>query len=176
MLEPLEYRRIPVGVPLKPFDCGNADLNDFFHKDAKDYASQLLAVTYAFETDDLTVAFFSVLNDAIYNKDSHGQRITNKLTRRIPNPKRRPTFPSVKIGRFGICKDYQRNGVGTAVITFIKHLFTASNITGCRFVTVDAYAEVVEFYRKCGFHFLHDADRRDDTRQMWFDLKTFSPD
>ena len=36
---------------LKPFDCGNADLNDFLLNDAKAYASHLLAVTYLLEND-----------------------------------------------------------------------------------------------------------------------------
>ena len=37
---------------MKPFDCGNSDLNDFLLNDAKAYASHLLAVTYLLEDDN----------------------------------------------------------------------------------------------------------------------------
>lgn len=40
-----------------PFDCGEPDLNDFLLTDAKDYASQLLAVTYLIESTD-AVGFY----------------------------------------------------------------------------------------------------------------------
>ena len=42
---------------MKPFDCGNADLNDFLLNDAKAYASRLLAVTYLLEDDKELLAF-----------------------------------------------------------------------------------------------------------------------
>ena len=54
----------------KHFDCGDEDLNDFFLNDSKSYSRQLLAVTYALESKDETVAFFSVLNDSIRKGDT----------------------------------------------------------------------------------------------------------
>ncbi len=49
----------------KPFDCGEADLNDFLLQDAKQYLKGLLAVTYIVEDENSTVAFFSLSNDRI---------------------------------------------------------------------------------------------------------------
>lgn len=49
--------RLTEELPLKPFDCGNADLNDFLLNDAKAYASRLLAVTYLLEDDKELLAF-----------------------------------------------------------------------------------------------------------------------
>lgn len=43
--------RLTQDYTIKPFDCGNADLNDFLLNDAKHYASHLLAVTYLLEDE-----------------------------------------------------------------------------------------------------------------------------
>lgn len=70
MLENFPVRRLDPDSYLNPFDCGDQDLNDFFRSDTANYAQELLAVTYTFEDKNNTVAFFSVLNDAIINQDS----------------------------------------------------------------------------------------------------------
>ena len=41
---------------------------------------------------------------------------------------------------------------------------------GCRFLTVDAYADAVPFYLKNGFMPLNDDDLYDATRLLFFDL------
>lgn len=70
---------------------------------------------------------------------------------------------------------YQKQGIGSEVLSFIKSFFTIRNKTGCRFITVDAYNcdRVIEFYEDNGFRFLTDKDKSEDTRLMYFDLKTF---
>lgn len=50
---------------IKPFDCGDDDLNDFLLIDAKQYYQKLLAVTYILNGSSDTIAFFSLLNDKI---------------------------------------------------------------------------------------------------------------
>jgi hypothetical protein len=44
--------------------------------------------------------------------------------------------------------------------------------TGCRFLTVDAYRDAFPFYQKNYFNFLAGQGLVDDTRIMYFDLKT----
>ena len=50
------------------------------------------------------------------------------------------------------------------------------NKTGCRFITVDAYVDVVPFYQKNGFLFMGAEERKryekgkGDTVAMYFDL------
>lgn len=176
MIGKFQYRRLTVDYNVKTFDCGDSDLNEFFLKDAVNYLRQLLAVTYVFESKDETVAFFSVLNDKIINKDTETQNtISHKLSRKIPNDKRRPSYPAVKIGRLGVHLNYQSQGIGCEVIDFIKALFTDDNKTGCRFITVDAYnnEKAASFYLKNSFKFLTEVDKDDDTRLMYFDLMTF---
>lgn len=50
---------------IKPFDCGDEDLNGFLTDDARYYREQMLAYTYILEDDDHTIAFFSLLNDKV---------------------------------------------------------------------------------------------------------------
>ncbi|MDR1524970.1 MAG: hypothetical protein LBS79_06925 [Tannerella sp.] len=51
-------------------------------------------------------------------------------------------------------------------------MFTIQPRTGCRFLTVDACREAFPFYQKNYFKFLTGQDLEDDTRIMYFDLKT----
>lgn len=60
--------------------------------------------------------------------------------------------------------------VGSFLLDFIKRYFTVDNKTGCRFLTVDAYAVAVPFYLRNGFVPLNDDDIDDSTRLLYFDL------
>ncbi|MGR3220849.1 MAG: GNAT family N-acetyltransferase [Candidatus Anammoxibacter sp.] len=172
----LPYKRISPGFKFKPFDCKDDDLNDFLLNDSLNYTEQLLAVTYVIESDIETVAFFSVSNDKIVNRDQETNKtISHRLASQIPKEKLRPSYPAVKIGRFAVHFKYKRKGNGSKIITFIKSSFTYNNKTGCRFITVDAYnsEEVITFYMKNGFKFLTPTDEDNKTRLMYFDLMTF---
>ena len=154
---------LPLGedTEILPFDCNDADLNNFLFDDAKNYLSDLMAVAY-----------FSLLNDKV-SYDPEERSLWNRINRRISNNKRRKTYPSVKIGRLAVSKDYDNKGIGRAILDFIKHAFTNGNRTGCRFITVDAYAKATGFYIKNSFDFFTEKDRKDETRLMFFDLKPF---
>ncbi len=173
-VEDYVFRPMDVGGEIKPFHCTNDDLNDFLRDDAKKYLSDLMAVTYLLEdnANGKTVAYFSLLNDKIVS-DPEQRKIWNRLSRGIANSKRRRSYPSVKIGRLAVSEEYSRCGIGRDIIIMVKHMFTHGNKTGCRFVTVDAYKDAVGFYRKCGFDFISEGDRNDDTRLMYYDLKSF---
>ncbi|MEW8202707.1 MAG: GNAT family N-acetyltransferase [Candidatus Thiodiazotropha endolucinida] len=157
------------------FDCDDEDLNDFFLTDSCASGSELLSVTYlATNTKDETLAFFSVSNDSIKKESLTGSRF-KRVTKKIPREKRYSSMPAVKIGRLGTNKLFQRQGIGTELLDFIKFWFTHGNKTGCRFVIVDAYNkdEVTNFYKRNGFEYLLTDDDKDPTRLMYFDLITF---
>ncbi len=158
---------------IKPFRCKDDDLNGFIKDDAKNYLSELMAVTYLLDDNPnkKTVAYFSLLNDKIvFNPDDSSA--WNRLNRRIANAKRRKAYPSVKIGRFAVSDEYTGLGIGQYLIRSLKYMFTHGNRTGCRFLTVDAYRDAVGFYQKCGFNFMSEDDRNDATRLMYYDLKS----
>ena len=60
--------------------------------------------------------------------------------------------------------------LGSYLIDFIKSFFVNDNKTGCRFLTVDAYADVIPFYTKNDFVALDDNDTDARTRLLYFDL------
>jgi hypothetical protein len=67
-------------------------------------------------------------------------------------------------------------GIGTYILNWLKTFFTTDNRTGCRFLTVDAYNQprILKFYKTNEFDFLHEKDKEDRTRIMYYDLKRFS--
>jgi GNAT superfamily N-acetyltransferase len=151
------------------FDCGDHDLTEFFLENAIPHKKELIGVTYFFY-DGLhksAVSFFTVSNDAVR---------TDSFKESLPEGKKYNFYPAVKIGRFGVTKEYQRQSVGRQMMNFIKSFFVLENKTGCRFLTVDAYnkQEILEFYVKNGFTFLTEKDKHKQTRTMKYDLKPYS--
>ena len=158
------------------FNCGDADLNEFFFKDSRLGCKELVSVTYALIESGRTLAFFSVSNDAVKRELMSGSAF-KRLCRKVEPGKRYSTLPAVKIGRLATSVEFQGSRVGTQIIDFIKFWFTRDNKTGCRFIIVDAYnsERTVNFYLKNGFSFLLTNDKKDKTRLMIFDLKTIKP-
>lgn len=176
----ISLKRLNPNDSVKPFDCGDSDLNGFLLEDnpllsnAKHHAIELLAVTYIIEDTEKeqTIAYFSLLNDKI-DRNITDNSVWNKLSREIPNIKRRKSQPAVKIGRLAVSSAYQGQGWGSQIISFIKQWFTENNKTGCRYITVDALANKVGFYEKYGFKILVTPQDHDETVLMYYDLKKF---
>lgn len=70
---------------MKPFDCGDADLNGFLMNDAKDYMEKDLANTFIVENDNQIIAYYSLLTAVpFYEKNGFKQLVSgdeNKHTR-----------------------------------------------------------------------------------------------
>ncbi len=163
--------RLEAGKVILPFDCGDADLNEFLHNDSKNYLNQLLAVTYLLETEEETVAFYSVSNDKISVQDFDNPNQWKRRVRRfLPQGKALRSYPAVKIGRLGVSETYKNKGIGRALLDYIKILFIDNNRTGCKYITVDAYAQSLSFYEKNGFDYMTTSDVGKDTRAMYFPL------
>lgn len=175
---------------LSEFSCDNADLDDFFQNDSLKYSEQKLGETYFFKTDDDdVVCAFTVSNDVL-NLANVGRSRKDKVSKPIPFPKRKMSFPAVKIGRLGVSNKFTGKGVGSQLMEFIKAWFFDKNKTGCRFITVDAYnsENPIKYYKRNGFEFLIPDEKKEldylkntdakrfkdkealDTRIMYFDL------
>ena len=162
----------------KPFNCGNADLNGFLletdkhHHNATRHAEELLSETYvAVDNNDKIIAYFSLLNDKI-ERGFTEPSIWNKLSRKIPNAKKRSSYPALKIGRFAIDSNYQHLGIGKELIRIVQMWTAQDKKTGCRFITVDALTCAIEFYKKCDFFVLQNTEPEKETTPMCFDLKS----
>lgn len=161
---------------IEAFDCGDDDLNEYFHKDCKNYAKELLTQTYCFhrvsDSQCESLALVDFCNDAL-SRDLLG----NKSKRNINHRKRGyRAFPAVKITRLGVEKSAHGMRVGQCLIQAIKHFFLTDNRCGCRFITVDAYACAKGFYEKCGFVISkgEDTGKTSGTLSMFYDLKQLS--
>jgi GNAT superfamily N-acetyltransferase len=168
-----QFVRLTPDYVIKPFDCGDNDLNDFLLNDAASYQRELLSVTYLLEdlANNKTIAFFSVLNDKITINDVDSNNLWNRFRKKLPQRKRFASYPAVKIGRLGVSADYKGQGYGTTILDYIKIFFLTNNKTGCKYLTVDAYRQSLSFYEKNGFDYLTEKDKEKDTRLMYFDLK-----
>lgn len=172
------YRKFqPESDVLKPFDCGKADMNDFLLETASDtpnatlYEKEHLGKTYVVEEDEtgLILAYFCLVFDKIERAVADSS-IWNRLSRNIPNAKRRSSYPALKIGRLAVNRLAQNTGLGHTILTFLKGWFFLDAKAGCRFLTVDAYLEAEDFYAKCKFKPLVVPEPEDETVLMFFDL------
>lgn len=171
----------------EPFDCGDADLNDFFENDSLHYSRNLMGKSYCFTLDAdprIIVCAFTVSNDSIKVSDLPNAR-KKKVNRQIPREKQFRSYPSVLIGRLGVHSAFRGKGVGHELMDFIKSWFVdAGNKTGCRFIVVDAYNNkgALGYYEREGFGFLFSSEDQEKeylnyppdhqlhTRLMYFDL------
>ena len=172
----LKFDRLNPETIIKPFNCGDSDLNGFLFDDAKKYLKSLIAVTYILHTEDHTVAYYNLLNDKIAHTDldKNISLFTERIGRYLPIEKQGgfKSYPAVKIGRFAVHQDYQGQNIGKEILDYLKGNFVERNKTGCKFITVDAYAKSTSFYKKNGFEFLSSRDKKSDTRLMYYNLET----
>jgi GNAT superfamily N-acetyltransferase len=169
----IEIHKLEHEIDAESFDCGDSDLNDFILNEAWNYRKALLAVTYvAVDTEEnKIVAYFSLANDRVSLADFENRTEFNRFRRhRFVNEKRIKSYPAVKICRLAVATSAQSMHVGAYLIDFIKSFFLLDNKTGCRFLTVDAYSEAVDFYKKLGFEYLNHDDEDTKTRLLYYDL------
>ena len=173
MAEAIQALRLTPGYVIKNFDCGDTDLNDFFHNTSFDYLKKLLAVTYVIENSEDTIAFFSLANDKIA-QDISNNSTWRKVKKDFPHSKHRSDYPAVKICRLGVSTKYNRQGIGTDLLHSIKNMLISNNRTGCCFITVDAYLQSEGFYMKNGFKRLNPNEKikgGNDTVLMYYNLQ-----
>lgn len=155
---------------IKPFDCGDADLNGFLFEDALYYKDQMIANTFILEDENETIAYFSLLNDKI-TQTTISKNLWRKLRQAFPHRKHLGSYPAVKVGRLAVSRNHKKEGWGTELISAIKQmLINNQSISANRFLTVDAYLDAVPFYEKNGFIRLIN-ETEDDTLPMYYDLK-----
>lgn len=168
-----EVRKLSFEYPVKSFNCGDADLNDFILNEATLYQKAMLAVSYVLwekETKQ-TVAFFILANDKVSLSDFDNKTEFNRFRKKkFVNEKRLRSYPAVKICRLGVDESLKGMSIGSILLKFIKTFFVKDNKTGCRFITVDAYSNAISFYERNEFIPLNDDDKDERTRLLYFDL------
>ena len=163
-------------VPLTPdynltaFDCGDEHLNKFLFEDAKPSLQLRIANTFILEDEGRIVAYFCLLNDKVSKDEIIGSR-WKKIKANFPRDKQFRSYPTIKIGRFAVSKDYRNRNIGTGLMAMLKKLLWKSSLhSAFRYITVDAYLSAVPFYEKNGFVHLTKRDEDEYTRLMFFDM------
>lgn len=90
---------------LKPFDCGDADLNGFLMDNAKLFAEKRIGKTFLLMDGDVIAAYFCLFNDKISRLEVSNSA-WRKVKKLFPHGKHFCSYPAVKIGRFAVAKDY----------------------------------------------------------------------
>ena len=171
--EQLRVRKLNPAEHIASFDCGDEDLNGFILEEAPLYRKELLAVTYVVEDSESgkVLAYFSLANDKVSLSDFESKTEFNRFRKhRFVNEKRLRSYPAGKLCRLAVDNAAKNLHIGSNLIRFIKRYFITDNKTGCRFLTVDAYADAIPFYLKNGFIPLNEDDADQATRLLFFDL------
>jgi ribosomal protein S18 acetylase RimI-like enzyme len=153
------------------FNCGNADLNDFFNRDALLYMSQMLSRTYFFrhKSSGNVVCAFSFSASSIKTADLPGSR-RKKVKEFVPREKSLKSYPGILIGRLGVSMEFSGQGVGSQLMDIIKGFCLIRFPDFVRYLLVDAYNEpaVIRFYQKSDFAlvFSTEEQEKETYRQM----------
>lgn len=144
------------------------DLEDFIQNDAQRHFLDRKAVTYGLFSDQIAypLGFSTLQNDAIVVDDTPLPEVSEYTYK---------SFPAVKLGRFAIRIDHQKERLGALFFWMLKELMCNSNRTGCRFIIVDARRDkankvnVIPFYEKNGFTLLPQRTATSTYKPMYFD-------
>lgn len=166
----MELQRLTADIPVANFDCGDEDLNGFLRDDAIPSDAKHIANSFVLMDDGNVVAYFCLLTDKI-TKQEVSKADWRRFKKQFPHGKQFSSYPSIKVGRFAVSKDYCHQGVGANLIGLIKlKLLEDVKLPAFRFLTVDAYIKAIPFYEFCDFKQLQPLDKDKDTRLMYFDM------
>lgn len=167
----MELRVLKEETEIKSFDCGDTDLNDFIFHDAKQFYDKRIGKTFLLMDGENVAAYFCLLNDKI-TKVETSNSAWRRVKKLFPHDKHFSSYPAVKIGRLAVSIDYHGAGLGSKLISIIRHsLYKEETLSIFRFLTVDAYLSAVPFYLKNGFNLLVPDDGDKHTRLMYYDMK-----
>jgi len=154
LVEDCELQTVSEKHHISDFNCGDEELNDFFNNKSYSFKKQLLAMTCFFRHNEngKIVCAFSLSPNALKASDLPGSR-KKKVREHVPREKTLQSYPAFLIGRFGVSKEFNRQGVGTQLLDFIKTYCIGNYPDFCRFLVIDAYnsPSVLKFYQKNNF-------------------------
>lgn len=126
------------------FSCTNCDLNDFLISDALENQEQMVSKTYVCFCKNRLIGFYTLTTDIIEVKHVEEKQRWGgyKYSR----------YPAIKLARLAVDARFERRGVGRLLLSAAVGIaWDVSKYVGCRYITVDAKQEAIEFYEKHGF-------------------------
>ena len=129
---------------LKSFNCTNHDLNDFLKNDALENQEQMVSRTYVCLYEEQLVGFYTLTTDIIEVKHVEEAHQWDGYKHK--------KYPAIKLARLAVDSGFERKGVGGLLLSAaVSIAWDISKYVGCRYITVDAKQEAIEFYEKQGF-------------------------
>lgn len=141
------------------------------------YYKVRLATSYVLEDiiSGEVYGYFSLAHDRISLTDFPSNSAYNRFRKRFfAQGKMFKSYPALKICRLATNKNCHGEGIGRMIVNLIIGSYRKDNKAGCRFITVDAYADALPFYDKMGFSPLSKEDEGAATRLLYFDLESVS--
>jgi len=167
------------------FDCGNAELNDFFNNKSLPFKEQLLAMTcfLSQKENGKIVCAFSLSPNALKASDLPGSR-KKRVREYVPREKTLQSYPAFLIGRLGVSAEFNGQGIGSQLMDFIKTYCISNYPDFCRFLVIDAYnsPSVLGFYQKNNFSTVFSSEEQEreaykikpeetlQTRYLFYDM------
>lgn len=163
---------------ISAFSCGVGELDTFFYNEIRECVLRHYLSAYCVSLGHVPtiIGAFTLMNDALMIAGQTEKedfiddiRLSDTENDIIDFFNRQSSYPAINIGHLGIAVEYQRRGIGTAIIDLVANTFSEFNQAGCQFVTVDALNNcmTVEFYRKNQFNFQANRDFYSSTRRMY---------
>jgi GNAT superfamily N-acetyltransferase len=141
--------------PLADFECPRPEQTEYFVKHAWENQQQSVSVTYVLLSKGTLVGYVTLTMDEI--PLAKPERPEGIVFSRLP---------ALKLAQMGVHKDFNGNGFGHELVTYaILAALELKERVGCRYVTLDAKGELVEWYRKQGF-VLNEKDNEDKLAQL----------
>lgn len=153
----LRHQRINASINLGDFDCGNAVMNDYFHKYAKENDRRGISSCHLFFDDVERLVGYLCWNNSSFGKAG----LPPKEAKGLPGY----PIPAILISRLAIDTRQQRIGYGAYLLAFALDaalvMSQSDTAPGFRFVVVDAINDLAtEFYKKFGFQSFTDQPNR----------------
>ena len=161
---------------MSAFSCGIKELDDFFHFEVRECVKRHYLSAYcAYIDSGEIVAAFTLMNDALMiGSHTEKEEFIDDLKFEADEDivdffNRQTSYPAINIGHLGINENYQRNGIGTAIVDLVADTYSGQRQSGCQFITVDALNNdsTIKFYYRNAFGFQTKRDMTSATRRMY---------
>ena len=140
----IEIRLLTSRDDTSTFDCDDVSLNQYLRQYAKqNQFKHYIGTTYIALLGTRIVGYVSVSSSSIRTDE-----ISENLTKKLP----KYPLPILRLARLAVDKQYQKQGIGKALLKFVLQLtLKQKEQFGCFGLVVDAKVGSVSFYKQFGF-------------------------
>jgi len=145
-MEQMEFKDSMEESLVKEFLCSDA-------QEAHD--SHEVRTRLYFDENQNMVGFFSLYNDLVHLTEEAQLLLVNRFSWKFPNQGNITHFPAIKLHYLGVDKRWRGRGIGDHLIQEVIDIaYEAREHSGCKFISVEALPNSVEFYLKEGFKYV----------------------